>query len=428
MDPRQSTLAAASSDTGTTTIRASVLNEQVIEVAPGWVSTLEQALPHARYRAIALYDARGEVLHCTSTDFGIEFRQALNDALDAFVLGAARESRFLRGEGTRTAVMLALRDLHSALQGVCLLVVEDTPPEDQDPASRFLTPAVQTILTDIASEVAQTLHAIPAQKPQKPKPPVPLPLEAVYAQIREQEVVLRVQQLVRLRKAEGIRRFEVLLRHMVDGEEQSPERVMQTAANHGLASMIDRRVIGELIGWLHRNPSVWKREPPAFSVNLSDAAIVEPHFINFVESCLQKAQLPPGLIGVEFSERVCLTHPNEVVPALDVFGRCGVPVAIDDFNVVGAGMPILEHPAVRLIKIDAELTTHALEHRLTQARVVGLVQTAKVMGLQTVAKRVQGGDQSNWLTALGVDFIQSFEVSPPVALDTLLEPSAAQVG
>ena len=61
-----------------------------------------------------------------------------------------------------------------------------------------------------------------------------------------------------------------------------------------------------------------------------------------------------------------------------------------------------------------------LQHRLTQARVVGLVQTAKVMGLQTVAKRVLGGDHSNWLTALGVDFVQSFEASPPVALDSLL--------
>ncbi len=421
MDPSQSTLASASSDTGQTTIRASVLNEQVIEVAPGWMRSLEQALPHARYRALALYDARGEVLHCTSTDFGIEFRQALNDALDAFVLGAARESRFLRGEGTRTAIMLALRDLHSALQGVCLIVVEDTPVEDEDPASRFLTPAVQTILADIASEIAQTLHAIPAQKPPKPKPPVPLPLEAVYAQIRSQDVVLRVQQLVRLRKAEGVRRFEVLLRHMVDGEEQSPERVMQTAANHGLASMIDRRVIAELIGWLHRNPAVWKKDPPAFSVNLSDAAIVEPHFISFVESCLQKAGLPPGLIGVEFSERICLTHSNQVVPALDVFSRIGVPVAIDDFNVVGAGMPILEHPAVRLLKLDAELTSTALQHRLTQARVVGLVQTAKVMGLQTVAKRVTAGDQSNCLTALGVAFVQSFDSSPPVALDSLVQ-------
>src|SRR5688572_2961854 len=96
MDSRP-TLAAASSETGQTTIRASVLNEQVIEVAPGWVASLEHALPHARYRAIALYDARGEVLHCTSTDFGIEFRQALNDALDAFVLGAARPAFSLAG-------------------------------------------------------------------------------------------------------------------------------------------------------------------------------------------------------------------------------------------------------------------------------------------------------------------------------------------
>lgn len=428
MDPRQSRLAAASSETGQTTIRASVLNEQVIEVAPGWVANLEQALPHARYRAIALYDARGEVLHCSTTDFGIEFRQALNDALDAFVLGAARESRFLRGEGTRTAIMLALRDLHSALQGVCLLVVEDTPPEDEDPAARFLTPAVQTILTDIASEISQTLNAMPAQRPAKPRAPAPLPLEAVYAQIREQEVVLRVQQLVRLRKAEGVRRYEVLLRHMVDGQEQSPERVMQTAANHGLASMIDRRVVGELIGWLHRNQSVWKKDPPAFSVNLSDAAVIEPHFITFVESCLQKAALPPGLVGVEFSERVCLLHPDQVRPALDVFGRCGVPVAIDDFNVVGAGLPILDHPAIRLLKVDAELTTNALQHRLTQARVVGLVQTAKVMGLQTVAKRVQPGDHVNWLTALGVDFVQSFEASPPVALDSLLPAPATPAG
>jgi EAL domain-containing protein (putative c-di-GMP-specific phosphodiesterase class I) len=232
--------------------------------------------------------------------------------------------------------------------------------------------------------------------------------------------VLRVQQLVRLRKAEGVRRYEVLLRHMVDGEETSPERVMQTAANHGLASMIDRRVVGELIAWLHRNPAVWKKDPPAFSVNLSDAAVIEPHFISFVENCMQKSGLPPGLIGVEFSERVCLSHTEQVIPALDVFARIGVPVAIDDFNVVGAGMPILEHSAIRLLKIDAELTTNALQHRLTQARVVGLVQTAKVMGLQTVAKRVLGGDHSNWLTALGVDFVQSFEVSPPVALDSLL--------
>jgi EAL domain-containing protein (putative c-di-GMP-specific phosphodiesterase class I) len=50
------------------------------------------------------------------------------------------------------------------------------------------------------------------------------------------------------------------------------------------------------------------------------------------------------------------------------------------------------------------------------------------MGLQTVAKRVQSGDHSSWLTALGVDFVQSFEVSPPVALDSLLPTPVGQTG
>ena len=125
-------------------------------------------------------------------------------------------------------------------------------------------------------------------------------------------------------------------------------------------------------------------------------------------SQVERLMLPP--VDLDEGSRDSLNGP-----------RIGVPVAIDDFNVVGAGMPILDHSAVRLLKIDAELTTNALQHRLTQARVVGLVQTAKVMGLQTVAKRVMGGDHSNWLTALGVDFVQSFEASPPVALDSLLQ-------
>jgi hypothetical protein len=131
---------------------------------------------------------------------------------------------------------------------VCLLVVEDTPPEDDGSRGAFPHARGQDILADMASEVAQTLHAMPRAKPRNPSARCRCRWRAVYAQIREQEVVLRVQQLVRLRKAEGIRRFEVLLRHMVDGAGASPDAsVMQTAANHGLASMIDRRVIGELI-------------------------------------------------------------------------------------------------------------------------------------------------------------------------------------
>jgi EAL domain-containing protein (putative c-di-GMP-specific phosphodiesterase class I) len=99
-----------------------------------------------------------------------------------------------------------------------------------------------------------------------------------------------------------------------------------------------------------------------------------------------------------------------------------VPVAIDDFNVVGAGMPILDHPAVRLLKIDAELTTHALEHGSRRRASWASCKPRRSWVTDRGQARDEAVDHSNWLTALGVDFVQSFEVSPPVALDTLLAP------
>jgi EAL domain-containing protein (putative c-di-GMP-specific phosphodiesterase class I) len=43
-----------------------------------------------------------------------------------------------------------------------------------------------------------------------------------------------------------------------------------------------------------------------------------------------------------------------------------------------------------------------------------------------VAKRTETAAEQEWLTALGVDFIQSNALSPPVSIDTLTKalPSA----
>jgi EAL domain-containing protein (putative c-di-GMP-specific phosphodiesterase class I) len=44
---------------------------------------------------------------------------------------------------------------------------------------------------------------------------------------------------------------------------------------------------------------------------------------------------------------------------------------------------------------------------------------ARVLGMHTVAKRTENAAEQEWLTALGVDFVQSNSMSPPVAIDSL---------
>jgi ammonium transporter, Amt family len=71
-------------------------------------------------------------------------------------------------------------------------------------------------------------------------------------------------------------------------------------------------------------------------------------------------------------------------------------------------LPLLRSSAVRLVKIDAALTTAAMKDKLSQAIVVAISQAAKVLGAHCVAKRIESTMARQWLSAIGVDFAQGF--------------------
>lgn len=391
-----------------------------------WLARITAALPHSRAQWLGLFDARGDLFANSDGKPPVDFRAALADSLDAFVLGAAHEARAARCEGAY-AVMLAIRDDMQQLRGVLLLSVAEIDGNDADPAARFLTPAVREAIAAVGLSMAATAD-IPVVTPEVDTEATDrrkVSLDEVYAHIREQQLLLYVQQLTRSRTSESSRRFEVLLRHRSGDEEQSPDELLQTATIHGLTSMIDRRVVSQLISWLRRNPLVWKRDAPTFSINLSATALLEPHFVAFVEACLVKSQLPPALIGFEIEEWVCREHAAEAATACAVFARVGSPVTIDNFTLGGIDLPVLQSPCVRLVKLDSGLTSRALGDRTSEAKVVALVQAAKVLGLQSAAKRVEGSDLHAWLAALGVEFIQSFKTAPLRPLDSLIVTAAA---
>jgi EAL domain-containing protein (putative c-di-GMP-specific phosphodiesterase class I) len=60
--------------------------------------------------------------------------------------------------------------------------------------------------------------------------------------------------------------------------------------------------------------------------------------------------------------------------------------------------------------------------KLSQASITAVVQMARVLGMHTVAKHTETTAEHEWLTALGVDFVQSNAMSPPVAIDSLTMP------
>jgi Amt family ammonium transporter len=264
--------------------------------------------------------------------------------------------------------------------------------------------------------------------------PVTPEIDRLHAALRRSPIALHVQRLVPLAKGGQLKRYEVLLRSKSETAPNSaPQAMLKAAVENGLGSMIDRRVITELIGYLVRHPDVWKSTAVLFSINITTTALHDEHFIKFVGLCLAKSNLPTGMIAFEIDTATAVKLSDKMPEVAAALHRLGCPLVLDDFSLKTECFALLRLPGVRYIKLAPDITTKMRTDKLSQASITAVVQMARVLGMHTVAKRTETAADQEWLTALGVDFIQSNSMSPPVAIESLskspqpartLEPSA----
>ena len=257
-------------------------------------------------------------------------------------------------------------------------------------------------------------------------PPVTPEIDRLHAALRRSPIALYVQRLVPLTKGGQLTRYEVLLRSKSeDAPNVAPHAMLKAAVEHGLGSMIDRRVITELIGWLVHHPDVWQRRAVMFSVNLTSTALRDEHFIKFVELCLAKASLPRAMIAFEIDVPAAVDLGPKIAAIATALHELGCPLVLDDFALRTECFDLLRLPAVRYVKLAPDITAKMRSDKISQASITAVVQMARVLGMHTVAKHAESPAEQEWLTALGVDFIQSNAFSPSVALETLSKGTAS---
>ena len=257
---------------------------------------------------------------------------------------------------------------------------------------------------------------------------VPPEIDRLNAAMRKSPIVLHVQRLMPLSKGSQMKRYEVLLRSgSEEAPNSAPHAMLKAAVENGLGSMIDRRVVTELIGWLVRHPDTWQANEVMFSVNLTTTALHDEHFIKFIELCLAKSSLPKGTIAFEIDAPTALTLADKISDVATALHRLGCPLVLDDFALRTECFELLRLPGVRYVKLSSDLTAKMRSDKVSQAAITAVVQMARVLGMHTVAKRTDTAAEQEWLTALGVDFVQSNALSPAVAIDSLLKPARTKI-
>jgi EAL domain-containing protein (putative c-di-GMP-specific phosphodiesterase class I) len=321
-------------------------------------------------------------------------------------------------------------------------------PSPAASAAHVAPHAVSHAAPRTASRPAAHPTAHPTSHPARPAPPaisvvlppedpvekqlahkgVPPEIDRLNAAMRKSPIVLHVQRLVPLSKGSQLKRYEVLLRSgSEDAPNSAPHAMLKAAVENGLGSMIDRRVVTELIGWLVRHPDTWHANEVMFSVNLTTTALHDEHFIKFVELCLAKSSLPKGTIAFEIDAPTALTLADKISDVATALHRLGCPLVLDDFALRTECFDLLRLPGVRYLKLASDLTSRMRSDKVSQAAITAVVQMARVLGMHTVAKRTDTAAEQEWLTALGVDFVQSNAISPAVAIDSLHKPARTKI-
>jgi hypothetical protein len=183
-----------------------------------------------------------------------------------------------------------------------------------------------------AAERRPRARCKPAQRAERE--PVSPEVDRLHAALRRSPIALAVQRLIPLTKGSKLKRFEVLLRSSSSSApNEAPQAMLKAAVEHGLGSMIDRRVVTELIGWLVHHPNVWQDNGSMFSVNLTKTALHDEHFMKFVGLCLEKSSLPQGTIGFEVDVATAVKCSDRIAGVAAGLQRLGCPLVLDDFSM-----------------------------------------------------------------------------------------------
>jgi Amt family ammonium transporter len=269
------------------------------------------------------------------------------------------------------------------------------------------------------SATTRTVRQPPAAAPGARQPVAP-EIDRLNSALRRSPIALHVQRLMPLSKGNEAKRYEVLLRSTSDSAPAiAPQAMLKAAVEAGLGSMLDRRVITALIGWLVRHRRVWEQDGALFTVNLTTTALHDEHFLKFIELCLAKSSLPGGTLGFEIDVPAALKPGIDIGAIAASLHRLECPLVLDNFALRTECIDLLRLPGVKFIKLAPAVTARMRTDKLSQAAITAMVQMARVLGMHTVAKHVNSAKEHQWLTALGVDFIQSKTVAPPVPIESL---------
>ncbi|MGI9613655.1 MAG: putative bifunctional diguanylate cyclase/phosphodiesterase [Acidimicrobiales bacterium] len=215
--------------------------------------------------------------------------------------------------------------------------------------------------------------------------------------------------------------FEALVRwnHPGRGLVQ-PDEFLPVAEDARLLSKLGELVLREACAqaavWNHLHPGA---EALRISVNVAEQQLVDSSFPSLVNEVIGWSGLRPEQLVLEITEDVVVEHLDSLT-MLRRIRELGVSLAIDDFGTGQSSLSyIKEFDMATTLKIDKSFVSQMHSGSADQAIVEAIVTMASALDLAIVAEGVEGEDDVDRLTRLGVHLMQGYYFGRPTPAEAV---------
>lgn len=199
--------------------------------------------------------------------------------------------------------------------------------------------------------------------------------------------------------------FEVLIRLVGrHGELIHAGEFMAAADQLGLLESIDQWVIRQSIQSL----SVLHNEGrlASFFINLSPASLKNLDFLAMLQKQLSATRVKPEHLILEADESAIMANPREAAVFMQAARRAGCRFSVDNFGNNLSTLNRLRDMPIDFLKITGSLIRNLSDDILTRTSLKAIIDLAKTMNRQTIAKFVEQADDLGILWNLGFDYVQ----------------------
>ena len=195
-----------------------------------------------------------------------------------------------------------------------------------------------------------------------------------------------------------------------------PSAFLSEAEESGQVTDIDKNIVSKAIAAMEdfsrKNPHL----PFFLSANASGLSLLDPSFIPFIGSELERASFPPDRFVLELTEDILTENLEEIRARLEALKKLNIRIALDDFGTGCSSLQYVSQLPIDCVKIDRSFIEQIFKSQRTTSLVRTIIETAQALGLDVIAEGIETKDQNLWLADFNVNG-QGYFFSTPLSME-----------